>query len=365
MTVHVAIDRAERLRSLVGRALAGRDLSGGVLIKPNIVFPVKERSGEITRHRFVRLVVEALRDLDAAVDIVIGEGTAAGTDPEENFRVSGYSDLAGKLGVRLVDLRGTDRLTVPWKFGRIRLPRIALERVLINLPILKASSAAVFSGAMKNLKGLLLPGTMKRFHMEGLHDRLAHLAALVKPDLTLLDLSLFCGKEACLAGDDTCEIDQVAAGILSVEKPEYMAAARRLGLGAEKPVTDGDDWLELKRDFSRINREFRKFLKLRLWSNAGACSMCRFALKRYLRFPPSANFREAAVTLRLFGYALTGAEIVFGKDPRFRADYRRIICFGDCTARLAAQGSNQWKTIHVPGCPPEPEDVARCLKYYT
>ncbi len=365
MTVQVAIKRAGRLGEAVGCALAGHDLSRGVLIKPNIVFPVKERSGEITRHRVVRLVVRAVRDLDGAADIVLGEGTAAGTVPEDNFRVSGYRDLAGELGVRLVDLRGVDRLTVPWKFGRIKIPRIALERVLINLPILKASSAAVLSGAMKNLKGLLMPGAMKRFHMEGLHERLAHLAALVKPDLTLLDLSLFCGKEAYLVGDDTCEIDRVAAGIFSVEEPEYMATARSLAAGPEEPVTTGDSTAELKRDFSRIKKEFRQFLRLRLWSNPGACSMCRFALKRFLRFPPSLNIREAAVTVRLLGYALAGTEIVFGKEPRFRADSGRVICFGDCTARLAEQGTGDWKTIHVPGCPPSPEDVVRYLKRYT
>lgn len=45
------------------------DLSKGVFLKPNIVFPVREKSGEITRHAVVRAVIDVLRELNSNVDI--------------------------------------------------------------------------------------------------------------------------------------------------------------------------------------------------------------------------------------------------------------------------------------------------------
>ena len=96
------------------------DCSRGIFIKPNIVFPVKPESGEITSPSFVKTLISALRERYSNIDIILGDGVAAGCDPQENFQVSGYASLAHELNVPLLDLHRVERKTVfmeIWKVG--------------------------------------------------------------------------------------------------------------------------------------------------------------------------------------------------------------------------------------------------------
>src|SRR5512140_3021092 len=108
--------------------ITDEDCARGIFLKPNIVFPVRPESGEITSPLLVRTLVAALRERYRDIDIVLGEGVAAGCDPQENFRVSGYAALANELGIPLLDLHEAERTQVPWKFGTLELPRVAFER---------------------------------------------------------------------------------------------------------------------------------------------------------------------------------------------------------------------------------------------
>ena len=157
-------DIKKSLRKIIETFEEKLDFSKGFFLKPNIVFPVSEKSGQLTRHKVVKGLIEVLREKDSGVEIVLAEGTAAGSNPEENFRISGYSQLASDLGVDLLDLNKVEHVKVKWKHGIIQLPKLAFEKTYINLPILKTSSAAGISGAMKNQKGLLTPNMKKGFH---------------------------------------------------------------------------------------------------------------------------------------------------------------------------------------------------------
>ena len=65
-------DTKESIRKILEAFKANLDLSKGIFLKPNIVFPVKEKSGEITRHKVVRSLIEILREIDPNVDIIKG-----------------------------------------------------------------------------------------------------------------------------------------------------------------------------------------------------------------------------------------------------------------------------------------------------
>ena len=80
----------DAMRIILKTFLREEDYVRGIFIKPNIVFPVKPESGEITRPEIVRSLVFALREHHPDVDIVLGEGVAVGCDPQENFNVSGF-----------------------------------------------------------------------------------------------------------------------------------------------------------------------------------------------------------------------------------------------------------------------------------
>ncbi len=335
--------------------LAGLDPARGVFIKPNVVFPVRPAGGEITSPRVVAALVEALRERYAGIDILLGEGVAAGRAAAENFRVSGYAGLAEDLRVPLIDLDGAERVTVDWKFGRLALPRAALERVYVNLPILKPSSACVISGALKNQKGLLLPAVKKQFHRLGLHEPIAELNAAVRPALTILDGSNFFGPGALIAGDNCGEIDAAACQMLGVAEPEHVRLARAAGVFADGYAVAGGRFALLRPELRPEAREYKHFGRLRLWSNPQACTGCRYLfheIRRSLLSP-----RSLPGKAKLLACSIQGAEMIMGKNPSWRRGYRTVICIGACTREVAEEGGY----LYVPGCPPALEDFYHSL----
>lgn len=333
------------------------DLSRGVFLKPNIVFPVKEKSGEVTRHIIVKSLVEVLRELDSNIEIVIGEGTAAGSIPEDNFKTSGYLNLTRELGVELLNLDEVEHVDVGWKYGKLKLPKIIFEKAYINLPILKRSSAAGFSGAMKNQKGLLLPNLKKGFHKLGLHEPIAQLNKVIQPAFTIMDGINFFKKNVLIAGDNTCEIDSYINSLFGVECPDYIKLAKDLKLFNEcfKFIGDMPEGIKTKSVFRQ--KPYKRFLRLRLWSNPRACSMCRFVFLDLKQLSSKNVQYSTLIRLKLFLCSLKGTEVIFGEKPNFDPEYKNVICFGNCTKKIAKENSY----INVPGCPPTKEDILKYL----
>jgi uncharacterized protein (DUF362 family) len=346
---------AEAIHKILDTFLSDTDYARGVFIKPNIVFAVGPRSGEITSPTLVKVLIATLRERYRNIDIILGEGVAAGCNPEKNFTVSGYAKLARELNVPLIDLHCTERIKVAWKFGALELPRLAFERTYINLPILKPSSACIISGALKNQKGLLLPAAKKQFHRLGLHEQIAELNAVVQPSLTVMDCSRFLGRNVFLSGNNCGEIDATACQLLGIEEPEHVKLA-----GCARVFTTGysvqGDETAIQRASARPEvKEFKQIGRLRLWSNPQACSMCRYIFRDYQRnwYKPKNFF----VGLKLLVYSIKGAEIVMGSNPQWRKEYPTVICVGACTRRIANDG----EYIHIPGCPPTIGDLNQNL----
>ena len=328
----------------------------GIFIKPNIVFAVKSGSSEITSPALVRTFITTLREHYGNIDIILGEGVAAGCDPSENFLVSGYTKLARELNVPLLNLDSAERKTVAWKFGKLELPSVVLERTYINLPVLKPSSACVISGALKNQKGLVLPAVKKQFHRHGLHEQIAELNVIMQPSLTIMDCSYFFGRHVLFSGDNCGEIDATACQYLGIDEPEHIQFSRSAGVFAPGYSIMGDK-INFKRVSSRpVVKEFKRLGRLRLWSNPQACTMCRYIFRdiQHNLYKPQ-NFLAGA---KLLAQSIKGAEMIMGKNPQWRKEQPTVICFGDCTRQIAKEGDY---TL-IPGCPPTASDLFHNLK---
>jgi uncharacterized protein (DUF362 family) len=327
------------------------DCNRGIFIKPNIVFPVRPGSGEITPPSLVRALISTLRERHGPIDIVLGEGVAAGCDPRHNFQMSGYAELARELNVPLLDLHSSEHKTVAWKFGRLELPRVALELIYINLPILKPSNACVISGALKNQKGLLLPSIKKQFHRLGLHEQIAELNAVVRPSLTIMDGRRFFGRNTLISGDNCGEIDATACQLLGIDEPEHVQLSRRARVFATGYSVTGDK-IRLRRASARpVAKEFRCLGRLRLWSNPQACTMCRYIFRDIQHH--RLKRRNLLLGLKLLGYSIKGAEIIMGLNAKWRQEHSTVICIGECTRPVAKKGGY----IYIPGCPPTVSDL--------
>jgi uncharacterized protein (DUF362 family) len=338
------------LRHILDTFRADIDCTRGIFIKPNIVFPVRQGSNEITPPSLVKTLISTLRERHSNIDIILGEGVAAGCDPWENFHVSGYAELAHELDVPLLDLNGAERKTVAWKFGMLKLPCVALERTYINLPILKPSSACVISGALKNQKGLLLPVVKKQFHRLGLHEQIAEMNAVVQPSLTIMDCSRFFGRNVLISGNNCGEIDATACHLLGIDEPEHVQLSRSAQVFAAGYSVKGDR-IRMRRASARpLVKEYKRLGRLRLWSNPQACTMCRYIFHDIQH--SLLKGQNLAAGVKLLALSIKGAEIIMGSNPQWRKEYRTVICVGACTRRVAKEGGY----IHIPGCPPTLDD---------
>ena len=100
----------------------------------------------------------------------------------------GYTDLAERYGVELVDLQ-QDGFHAR-RVGDLEISVCnELERVdyLINLPVLKGHCQTRITCALKNLKGCIPNSEKRRFHTLGLHKPIAYLNKAVKTDLVIVD----------------------------------------------------------------------------------------------------------------------------------------------------------------------------------
>jgi uncharacterized protein (DUF362 family) len=347
---------SEAFREILDKYGSNLDWTRGVFLKPNVVFAAKSESGQVTPPSFVGAFIHALRECHPDLDIVMGDGVAVGRDPQENFRVSGYAELARQADVPLVDLHAAECRSVPWRFGELNLPSVALDRIYINLPILKYSSACVLSGALKNQKGLLPAETKKQFHRLGLHEQIAELNRAVRPSLTILDCSRFFGPNALISGDNCGEIDATVCRLLEIDEPEHVRLSRSASVFAAVFSVDGEE-AGIRRIAARPEaREAKRLGRLRLWSNSQACTGCRaiFQDAKDDMLRP----HHVAAKRKLFALSIRGAEIVMGCNPHWRKEYDTVICIGSCTKLLA----NENGYIYVPGCPPTLDDLYEHLR---
>lgn len=209
-----------------------------ILLKPNLInadpHPVT------TPAACCEALVHYIRACSRA-RIVVAEGCGVPEmSTDEIFARLGYTALARRLGIDLVDLNSAPVQTIADPGGEghppMMLPEIALTHYLVSVPVLKAHSLADLTGAMKNMMGLLPPdhygsgGAWRKasFHAD-LHRNIRALNRCRAPDLSLMDASVglasfHLGGPPCdppaatlIAGYDPREVDRRAAGLLNLD----------------------------------------------------------------------------------------------------------------------------------------------------
>lgn len=203
------------LRRLLDRAGLARQLASRppVLIKPNLVEALAPPI--TTPVACVEALVVVLREMAGDLDIVIGEGVGAREyDTFHCFAELGYTEMAARLGVALVDLNEAPSVRCEnpdcRRWPEMYLPQMVFERFLISVPVLKAHSLAGVTLTMKNMMGLPPPihyqrgGHWKKssFH-EGMQDAVCDLNRYRTPDFTVLDATV--GMRVAHLWGPTCD----------------------------------------------------------------------------------------------------------------------------------------------------------------
>ncbi len=208
-----------------------------ILIKPNLV--INEPHPITTPPECTAAIIEFIRSVNPKVDIVIAEGTGLkDMETDEVFSELGYDEIAKKYNVDLIDLNneplGTLKNPAFPVFPEIYLPRILFSHYIISVPVLKAHSLAVVTGALKNMIGAAPPkyysgqyGTWKKSVFHGrMQESIIDLCRYRKPDLSILDATVgladfHLGGATCnppvnkiVAGFDAREVDRMACDLL-------------------------------------------------------------------------------------------------------------------------------------------------------
>jgi len=190
----------------------------------------------------VRLCFEA-----GAGAVVVTDNTC--NDPERCFTRSGIWKAAQAAGAEVIlpaEHRFRDYDMGGIILGRmpVLVPAVSADR-FINVPIAKHHGLSKFTGAMKNLYGIL-GGRRNRLHQR-IDDSIADLAEFIRPTLTVMDATRVLLRNGPQGGNlaDTQEVgkviastDQVAVdawscrliGLTPADLP-YLALAQQRGLG--------------------------------------------------------------------------------------------------------------------------------------
>ena len=169
---------------------------GLIIIKPNLT---NARRPPITTDvRAVEAVYLYCRD-HCGAEIAIGEGCGDG-ETQDTFKANGYTELAEKHAIRLIDFNQEPAVRVERKdalqWKEFYLPQIARDAFIISLPVLKDHSFTVTTISMKNMFGLAPAPYYKggwnksKLHSPSTHKSVFDVCLYKAPDLSVVDASL-------------------------------------------------------------------------------------------------------------------------------------------------------------------------------
>ena len=249
-----------------------------IALKPNILFATSPDRAIITHPELVGVVASFVKEAGAHPVVIESPGTGvvhARPVIERAFRKAGYQDVAERYGLELCYDTDWRAVSVPEAVLAKRIevlsPILEVDGV-INLAKFKTHMFMIFTGAIKNLFGVI-PGLNKAAYHARLNDRrrfaemLLDVACFVGPRLNIVDGIL--GMEGdgpgtggrprhlgvLLAGADMVAVDVACCRIAGIETSAVpvLAAARDRGLwsGREDDIeTVGVPLEELRvRDF--------------------------------------------------------------------------------------------------------------------
>jgi uncharacterized protein (DUF362 family)/Pyruvate/2-oxoacid:ferredoxin oxidoreductase delta subunit len=228
-----------------------------VFVKINHLSPPGPPERAIVTHPFFsREILALLKSIDC--DVTVGDDIQ--TRKEDGFQVSGYREMCEQVGVRLVNLKeiGFREIECDGQvLKKIYISPLVLESdFILNLPKLKTHSFTVFTGAIKNMFGVIPNGLRKDYHglyitNEVFSQMLVDIYSCAPPNLTVMDGIMAMEGEgpgsgkprevgAVLVSQDGVAVDAVSSQIIGFNpKSLYtslIAHERGIGIGDLKEI---------------------------------------------------------------------------------------------------------------------------------
>jgi len=361
-----AQDMVEKVFELLGGKENLIKKNSTVVIKPNAGHAAPPETSVNTSPDVLRAVIRTVRSAGAK-RVIVAEASAIGCDTMNCFEVSGQAAVAQEEGVELLDIKNAeDTLMIPIRdaysnITKLKVPRVILEAEhVINLPIFKTHASMVFTGALKNIKGVVDDKVHYQMHQQNLPMAMMDVWSVIKCDLSIIDMIRPAGGYGphttvpmdlgvIVGSKDPVAADAVACSIvgLGLDKVSYFNAARERGLGTSDP-----DEIEIR---GRSVEEVHKNLWLPYiqgfdsWPEytflkENSCSSCQALVALSMeKLKALGEYEKNAGTTIVLG---AKKELPEGLDP-----HKTILC-GNCTKKFRDRG--YW----IEGCPPGEVQVA-------
>ena len=316
--------------SLIAKINSGMELIGGwssfvrpgmkVLLKVNLIGPKSSETAAVTHCEFVRAITKILKKMDCTVWIGDSSGGAiAGIAPTaQSFEVSGLNKVALEEGAEIknFDREGVVECSIKADYGdKLYLAKPVFDAdLVINLPKFKTHTAAIYTGALKNVFGFI-PGLKKAEYHKLMPDprnfgsMLVDIHENTKIALHIMDGITAMQGEGPTAGDvynankilisvDPLALDTVAANMIGLDIVDIpiLNAARERKIGQwklENIQVYGDynspptlvDFKLPKRFNSKKKQNYKAlikvidFLKTRPKINLSSCKQCNMCVE--------------------------------------------------------------------------------------
>ena len=325
-------------------------------IKPNLVVARPAHEGGTTHPEIVEGIIRFLTRLGYR-NLMIVEGSWVGDRTSQAFRVCGYEKLSKEYGVPLFDTQKDSSFTQDIDGYPVSLCSIT-ESIdfLINVPLLKGHCQTRYTGALKNLKGLIPDSEKRRFHSQGLHEPIARLNQMLHQDCIVMDA--ICPDPTFEEGGDPSDmnrilfatdpvlIDSYGASVIGYtdEDVPYIGRSAELQVGSlwdgrEEAVLEINDHGEEK----TFHQDERLAMLEQLVDENEACSSCYAALISALRQLEDPEAHRYAIGR-------------FFRTGELSADLADRIGIGVCTRRF---------NTSIAGCPPSSQDILEFLRQLT
>jgi uncharacterized protein (DUF362 family) len=232
--------------------------TGLIILKPNLTN--SSPPPVTTSVEAVEAVYTWCRDRTEA-EIAIGEGAGSGRT-HSVYAALGYTDLASRHGLRLLDFNTGETVTLERPdaitLKEFHFPAVARDAFVISIPVLKDHTLARTTISMKNMFGLA-PAThyagawnKAKLHSPSTNESVVDVCLYKKPDLSIVDASValqgghLSGRKKhvglVLAGIDPVAVDAVGSRLLGHE-PEWVhyltLAEGRLGSMRDIEIIEG------------------------------------------------------------------------------------------------------------------------------
>jgi len=252
----VTVQRAQiDLTPILKEAVDASGLRGKrrILVKPNLSH-FEYISGVVTSPQLTSDLIGLLRD--SADEVIVAESEGFNYSCKDAFLKTGMEEAVKHAGGTVLNLSDDEVVEVKFSDGgslrHLYLPKTALNSdAVIDLPMMKTHEFMMYSGALKNLFGIV-PSNRRIYLHPYLPEVLCKLYALLKPQLTIMDARV--GIEGngptkgdpvpmglILTGNDALATDIVATQIMKLDwKETYLNyAAQQSRLAQTDIVTKG------------------------------------------------------------------------------------------------------------------------------